>query len=57
MLKKRVFSLDVINISENNINEEGLNLLLKAKTDDGGLILAKGVIANKMKEKNLLINN
>ena len=33
MLKARQFSLDYLDLSENSINEEGLNLLLKGKTD------------------------
>jgi hypothetical protein len=52
-----VFSLDHLDLSENAINEEGLNLLLKGKTDQGGFLLTKGVIANSMLERNFLINN
>ena len=33
MLKHREFSLDYLDLSENAINEEGLNLLLKGKTN------------------------
>ena len=33
ILKARQFSLDYLDLSENSINEEGLNLLLKGKTD------------------------
>lgn len=46
MLKQRQFSLDILDLSENSINEEGLNLLLKGKTDEGGYLLTKGLIAN-----------
>lgn len=44
-------------MSENSINEEGLNLLLKGKTDKGGYPLTKGLLANSMFERNYLINN
>ena len=44
-------------MSENSINEEGLNLLLKGKTDKGGYHLTKGLLANSMFERNYLINN
>ncbi len=44
-------------MSENCINEEGLNLLLKGKTDEGGYLLTKGIVANNMLERNYLINN
>lgn len=57
MLKARQFSLDYLDLSENSINEEGLNLLLKGKTDQGGFLLTKGIIANQMLERNFLINN
>lgn len=57
MLKERSYSLDTLDLSENAINEEGLNLLLKGKTDINGLPLTKGLIANQMHEKNFLINN
>lgn len=57
MLKERSFSLDTLNLSGNLINEEGLNLLLKGKTDYGGYPLFKGLIVNSMLEKNFLINN
>jgi hypothetical protein len=57
ILKHRPFSLDYLDLSENAINEEGLNLLLKGKTDQGGFLLTKGIIANNMLERNFLINN
>jgi hypothetical protein len=57
MLKERSYPLDTLDLSENAINEEGLNLLLKGKTDINGLPLTKGLIANQMHEKNFLINN
>jgi hypothetical protein len=57
MLRQRVFSLDYIDLSENSINDEGLNLLLKGKTDQEAFLLTKGIIANNMLERNFLINN
>ena len=57
ILKHREFSLDYLDLSENAINEEGLNLLLKGKTDEGGFFLTKGIVANKMMERNFLLNN
>ena len=57
LLKERQFSLDSLDLSENSINEEGLNLLLKGKTDKGGFPLTKGLLANSMFERNYLINN
>ena len=50
MLKDRYFSLEQLDLSETDIGETGLNLLLKAKTSNGGHKLTKGLIANKMKE-------
>lgn len=46
LLRERQFSLETLDLSENSINEEGLNLLLKGKTDKGGYPLTKGLIAN-----------
>jgi hypothetical protein len=57
MLKERGFSLDSLDLSGNAINEEGLNLLLKGKTDQGGFLLTRGLIVNNMVERNFLINN
>jgi len=58
MLKERVFSLDSLDLSENLINDEGLNLLLKGKTDREGHMLFKGLLANDMFVlANSLINN
>lgn len=57
VLKERYFSLDSLTLSGNQINEEGLNMLLTAKTDNGGHPLTRGLVANDMKGKNFLLNN
>jgi hypothetical protein len=57
LLKGRASPLDSLDLSENAVNEEGLNLLLKGKTDFNGAPLTKGLIANNMVEHNHLINN
>lgn len=57
MLKSKVVQLERLDLSENEINEEGINIILRAKTDFDGLMLFKGLSVNKMKAKNDLISN
>lgn len=57
LLRERDSSLESLNLSGNKINEEGLNLLLKGKTKDGGHPLFLGLIVNEMEDRNSLINN
>ena len=57
MLKSKVIQLDKLDLSENEINEEGINIILRAKTDLEGLMVFKGLSVNKMKTKNDLISN
>lgn len=49
--------MENLDLSENAINEEGLNLLLKGKTDQGGFPLTRGLLAINMLERNFMINN
>ena len=51
MLKERMFSLETLYISENSINEEGINIMLKGKTDFEGIMLFRGLLVNKMRDK------
>jgi hypothetical protein len=57
ILKERHFSLETLNLSGNAINEEGLNLLLTGKTEQGSHPLTRGLLANDMKTMNFLVNN